>query len=105
MMIRQLYLLILLTPCTALAQSCVIDDGIWLQPRTGMTIRNSNIAPCVAEVFTGDKMKIIYTDTDETSIQANELRQWLLALGLPATRITLDKTTTTAPIRLETYHE
>jgi hypothetical protein len=50
-------------------------------------------------------MKIIYTDTDETSIQANELRQWLLALGLPATSITLDKTTTTAPIRLETYHE
>ncbi|BBP00665.1 hypothetical protein [Sulfuriferula nivalis] len=96
----------LLAPLAAHAQSCIVDDALWLQPRTGVIIRdNTDIAPCMNAMLTGEKMKIIYADTDDASIHANELRQWLLALGLPAANITLNKTNTTDSIRLENYHD
>lgn len=101
-----LLFLILLAPFVARAQTCIVDDTLWLQPRTGVVIRNNaDIAPCMNAVLTGEKMKIIYADNDDASIHANELRQWLLALGLPATNIALDKTNTTESIRLESYHD
>jgi hypothetical protein len=101
-----LLFIILLAPFAARAQICIVDDTLWLQPRTGVIIRdNADIAPCINAVLTGEKMKIIYADNDDASIHANELRQWFLALGLPAIKITLDKTNTTESIRLENYHD
>ena len=97
---------LLLIPFGAQAQTCIVDDSLWLQPRTGLTIRNNTgIAPCISAMLAGDKMRIIYANNDDASIHADELRQWLNALALPATRIMLDKTNITESIRLETYHE
>jgi hypothetical protein len=101
-----LFFATLLVPMTAHAQTCIVDDSLWLQPRTGIIIRdNPSTAPCIAAMLTGDKVKIIYADNDDASVHALELRQWLLALSLPATSIILDKTNTTESIRLENYHD
>ncbi len=106
MMYKTLFLTTLLMPLAAQAQTCIVDDSLWLQPRTGIVIRdNPNITPCITAMSAGDKIKIIYADNDEASIHADELRQWFLALGLPAAHITLDKTNTTESIRLENYHD
>lgn len=91
------------------AETCVLDDAFWLQPRSGITVLNEpSIKPCVTELLADDssKMAIIYSDTDEASVSANELRQWLVALALPAQRIILKKAaTSTDPIRLEIQHD
>lgn len=90
----------------AQAQNCVVDDNLWLQPRSGLSIRdNTNIAPCITAMLAGSKMRIVYANNDDASVHADELRQWLIALALPATRIMLDKTNTTESIRLETRHD
>ncbi|ARU31080.1 hypothetical protein CAP31_04880 [Sulfuriferula sp. AH1] len=91
------------------AETCVLDDAFWLQPRSGMTILNEpSIKPCITELLADDtsRMTIIYSDTDESGVSANELRQWLVALALPAGRIILKKTAaSTDPIRLEIQHD
>lgn len=91
------------------AESCVLDDAFWLQPRTGLRVLNeAAIRPCTAALLANDqrKMWIIYNNTDESSISATELRQWLVALALPAKRIILKKATTlTDPLRLEIQHD
>lgn len=93
----------------AYAESCVLEDAFWLQPRTGLKVLNeAAITPCSQALLANDqsKMWIIYNDTDESSIAANELRQWLVALALPAKRIILKKATTlTDPLRLEIHHD
>ena len=91
------------------AESCVLDDAFWLQPRTGLMVLNeAAIKPCSLALLANDqrKMWIIYNDTDESSISATELRQWLVALALPAKRIILKRATTlTDPLRLEIQHD
>ncbi|MEQ1667393.1 MAG: hypothetical protein ABL868_02965 [Sulfuriferula sp.] len=96
----------LIIAANAQAQTCVVDDNLWLQPRTGLAIRNNaNIMPCISAILAGDTMHIVHANNDDANIHADELRQWLIALALPATRIILDKTNTTESIRLETRHE
>ena len=91
------------------AETCVLNDAFWLQPRSGVaTLNEKSITPCVSALLTDNKSKllIIYNDTDDSSISATELRQWLVALALPAERIILKKATTlTDPIRLEIQHD
>lgn len=91
------------------AGTCVLDDAFWLQPRSGLAILNEpSIKPCITELLADDtsRMAIIYSDTDESGVSANELRQWLVALALPAERIILKKAaTSTDPIRLEIQHD
>ncbi|MDR3390746.1 MAG: hypothetical protein P4L77_03340 [Sulfuriferula sp.] len=91
------------------AETCVLDDAYWMQPRSGITALNETaIRPCVLALLADNKsrMQIIYNDTDESGIAADELRQWLVALALPAERIILKKATTlTDPIRLEIQHD
>ncbi len=98
-----------LLPSTAHAETCELNDSLWLQPRSGVVVLNeSTIRPCVLAMLTDNKskMSIIYNDTDESNISATELRQWLVALALPAERIILKKATTlTEPIRLEIQHD
>ena len=93
----------------AYAESCVLDDAFWLQPRTGLRVLNeAAITPCSLALLANNqrKMLIIYNHTDESSIAATELRQWLIALALPAKRIILKKATTlTDPLRLEIQHD
>ena len=91
------------------AETCSLDDAYWLQPRSGMTALNEpSIRPCVLALLADNKsrMLITYNDTDESGISATELRQWLIALALPAERIILKKASTlTDPIRLEIQHD
>lgn len=111
--LKTLYLAVIclagLLSTVAHAETCVADDGFWLQPRSGLTVLNNPaIKPCVLALLADNKSKlsIIYNDTDESGISANELRQWLVALALPAERIILKKATSLSdPIRMEIQHE
>lgn len=104
-----LFSLLALVASAAHAETCVVDDGFWQQPRSGMAVLNNTaIKPCVMALLADNKGKlfIIYNDTDESGISANELRQWLVALALPAERIILKKATSLSdPIRMEIQHE
>ena len=97
--------IVLICSGTARAQTCVLNDTFWLQPRSGiLTLNENSIRPCITDLLANktNKLLINYNDTDESSISATELRQWLIALALPAERIILKKATTlTDPIRLE----
>ncbi|MHB1678452.1 MAG: hypothetical protein ACYCSS_13145 [Sulfuriferula sp.] len=93
----------------AQAETCTVNDSFWLQPRSGvMVLDNQEIKPCITTLQANDHSTLVisYSDTDEASVSADELRQWLIALALPATRIVLKKlNTSTDPIRLEIPHD
>ena len=99
----------LMLPQLARAEICTVDDGFWLQPRSGLTVlNNAAIKPCVSALLADNQSKLFinYNDTDESSISATELRQWLIALALPAARIILKKqAASTNTISLETQHD
>ena len=101
--------IMLMMPHMARAETCTLDDSFWLQPRSGLTVLNNiAIKPCVSALLadTQNKMLVNYNDTDESSVSANELRQWLIALALPAERILLKKqTTSTDAISLDIQHD
>lgn len=101
--------IMLMMPHPTYAQTCALDDSFWLQPRSGLTVlSNAAIQPCVAALLADppNKMLINYNDTDESSISANELRQWLISLALPAEHILLKKqATSTDAISLEIQHD
>jgi hypothetical protein len=98
-----LFLLLLIVP--AYAGSCALSNDFWLKPRSGnLVLTNPDIAPCI-HTFLGDPqtdLRISYPDNDESAVDANELRQWLIALALPATRITLQTQTGNTTIQLDT---
>lgn len=91
------------------AETCTINDSFWLQPRSGVSVLdNQEIKPCITILRANHHSTLVinYNDTDEASVSAEELRQWLIALALPATRIVLKKlNTSTDPLRLEILND
>ncbi len=103
---RFLLLALLLVPLAAAAagEICTPDDAFWLTPRSGAAIQSdANIAPCIRALLDqpGTWLAITYPDNDEASVRADELRQWLLALALPAARVRLEKNPSNTTIELE----
>lgn len=89
----------------ARADICPIADEIWLSPRTGMSVlNNTGIRTCVLSLLNDPKQQLIisYPNNDESAIDAAELRQWLLALALPAARIVLKNAPANTSVQLET---
>ena len=98
-----LFLLLFIAP--AYAGSCAVNNEFWLKPRSGkLVLTNPDIAPCIHAFLNAPQsdLRIAYPDNDESAVDANELRQWLIALALPATRIHLQKQTDITTIQLDT---
>ncbi len=83
---------------------CVLGDNFWQTPRSAQRILNDNtLRPCVEALLQSPTVSLIITtpDNDDASIEADELRQWLLALALPASRIQIQPEKSTQNIQLE----
>ncbi len=90
-----------------MGDACQLDDTFWLKPRSGAAIMsNADIAPCVQHLLNDPtaSLRISYPDNDELAVEADELRQWLLALALPAARISLKKQSGLTAIELDIKH-
>ena len=96
----------LMTGCGfARADVCPVADDVWLSPRTGLSVlNNTGIKPCVLSVLNDPKQQLVisYPNNDESAVYAAELRQWLLALALPATRLVLKNSPANTSVQLET---
>lgn len=79
---------------SAHAETCVVNNQLWLQPRSGLVIaQDAGMAPCLHALANSPKatMAIVFPNHDESAINADELRQWFVALALPASRISMQK--------------
>lgn len=95
------------TPVTA-NMSCTVSNEFWLTPRSGILVQaDATLAPCLHAVLDDlhTNLLITYPNNDDATVEANELRQWLLALALPASRIHTQKQDTNTTILLETRHD
>jgi hypothetical protein len=87
-----LILLSMLTASTAFAEQAVISAAQWPQPVSGRAL--ADIQPLRATVAALDKdaglrLRIRYPGGDAGTAWAQELRDWLVALGVASARIDL----------------
>lgn len=76
----------------ALAQTFIVPAELWLAPRQGQTVRDNpqlNQAFAVYFQLAQPRVRLHHHKRDESSAQAEELRGWLIALGIDASRIEL----------------
>ena len=96
------------TAASADPLSCVPGDDFWLGPRSGAAVlTNAALAPCVHALLDDahSRLVITYPNGDEAAVRADELRQWLLALALPAARVVLQQQPANTTIELETRND
>ena len=81
-----------LWPMIASAQRFGVPAELWLAPRSGQAIRsNAQISKALDSYFqlAEARVRLHHHKRDESSAQAEELRGWLIALGIDASRIEL----------------
>lgn len=97
-------LLALLWAAPSVAQTFSIPGEFWLAPRSGQTIRAE---PQLQQAFAAylqserTRLRVHHQKRDESIAQAEELRGWLIALGVEAERIEMVEDNPLAPIKLE----
>lgn len=89
----------------AAAQGSVVPVEFWDHPRTGRAVLEQ---PAIREAVKlhleqeGSRIVLHHGPTDESRLLAEELRAWLMALALDASRITLQNDVKLAdPLRIE----
>ena len=91
-----------IAPCAA--QTIELSPEFWLAPRSGQTVRdNPQLQSTVATYLQSPQVRVRlhHQKRDESTAQAEELRGWLIALGIEADRIDLEDDNTVDPIKLE----
>ena len=86
------------------AETILLAPEFWLAPRSGQTVRdNSQLQSMVAIYLQSPlaRVRLHHQKRDESSAQAEELRGWLIALGIEADRIDLEDDNPVDPIKLE----
>jgi hypothetical protein len=80
---------LLLLPVSLRAESFSIDDEIWSRPRSGeVWLRHPAVAQVLAAFERAPSSRIVLTHmaSDDGLLWAEELRSWLVALGVPSSR-------------------
>lgn len=102
---RGLFWLLALLPLLAAAQDFVVPEGFWLSPRSGAAVLAE---PAIVQAvrhfldYPGARLVLHHARGDEASAQAEELRGWLIALGLEANAIELlPEGASGRPLRIE----
>lgn len=88
----------------AMAQSFSLPADFWLTPRSGASVRTEpQLQQIVKTYLKSDKtrIRVLHQKRDESIAQAEELRGWLIALGVDAARIELSDEITVDVIKLE----
>lgn len=73
-------------------ESWQLDAAAWARPRSGDTIVGMAPLPEVVRAWSaaeGMDIVILHTGGEEGELRASELRDWLIALGVPGDRIRL----------------
>jgi hypothetical protein len=86
------FLALLLYLPAAWAESYEVPPEFWLNARTGTTVLAQPAIAHAAQRFNGHAgsvLVIYHTRQDESVAEAEELRGWLIALGLDAGRVRL----------------
>lgn len=76
----------------AFAQTWAVRQELWAQPRTAALVRaQPDLRECVQAYLAepGSRLVIHYAAGEETALQAEELRAWLVALAVEAGRVGL----------------
>ncbi len=85
-----LAILLTLTTLPALASGGMISAAEWAQPRSGEWVLQQ---PVIAEVVRalqqqpGARLQLSHPGGDEGTLWAEEVQAWLIALGVPSSRI------------------
>ena len=77
---------------SAAAQAFDVPSELWLKPRSGQAVRDNVQLSKAFEFYfqlAQPRVRLHHHKRDESSAQAEELRGWLIALGIDARRIEL----------------
>ncbi len=89
--ISLLLVLILSTP-VVFAESTTITAEQWARPRSGEMIVRTNALAKLVNIFNKDSnhyFTLHYHTGDEGMLWAEELKAWMIALGIPSAKIVL----------------
>lgn len=101
---RWLWLALVSVPAMAHAEAFPIASDLWASPRNGDAVRadpaiRRGVAVYLARA--NARMRLHHNKRDEPAAQAEELRGWLIALGIEADRIELIEDSPTDLMTLE----
>ncbi|MEK6663591.1 MAG: hypothetical protein AABY73_06960 [Pseudomonadota bacterium] len=88
----------------AAALTFEVPAELWLAPRSGQAVRdNAQLSKAFAVYFqlAQPRVRLHHHKRDESSAQAEELRGWLIALGIEASRIELVEDSPTDQLTLD----
>lgn len=91
--IRLLVLLLLTLPVSLLAESITITADQWASPRSGGSItrfERLNKLVQTLDQSPNNRILIRYAEGENGTLWAEELRSWLVSLGIPSGRIVLN---------------
>lgn len=97
-------LLALLWAAPGIAQTFTLPLEFWLAPRSGQAVRaDSQLQRVIAAYLQSERsrIRVHHQKRDESIAQAEELRGWLIALGVEAARIELTDENPVDVIKLE----
>ncbi|MBT9612518.1 MAG: hypothetical protein IV108_04530 [Burkholderiales bacterium] len=86
------------------AQTFEVPAELWLAPRSGQAMRdNTQMSKAFAAYFqlAQPRVRLHHHKRDESSAHAEELRGWLIALGIEASRIELVEDSPTDQLTLD----
>lgn len=79
-------------PATALAESWTLEASAWARPRDGRAILTMAPLPRVVHAWSrrsDARLMVRYAGGETGELWASELHGWLVAMGIPASAITL----------------
>lgn len=79
-------------PATAVAQSWTLEASAWARPRDGRTVVTMAPLPMVVRAWSrrsDARLLVRYAGGEDGELWAAELSDWLVALGIPGSAITL----------------
>lgn len=84
--------LVLAISPSAAAASWTLDASTWARPRTGTEILAMEPLPDVVQAWSrqpSDRIVVHHPGGEQGEVWATELRDWLVALGVPGSRVEL----------------
>ncbi|MEF8834012.1 MAG: hypothetical protein V5A42_04040 [Halofilum sp. (in: g-proteobacteria)] len=87
-----LFLAVLAMPATAVAEAWTVEASAWARPRDGRAVLTMAPLPTVVRAWSrrsGAQLVVRYAGGESGELWAAELGDWLVALGVPGSAITL----------------